>query len=98
MPVQSIIVEMRIIEGFKLRTICGEHVVTGEGLTQINFNKLISLNESAAILWEAVCDKEFSVSDLADVLVENYEIDRETAEKDSQAIATKWIEAGVVAE
>ena len=89
---------MKIIDGFKMRTIAGESVVVGEGMAQINFNKLISLNESAAILWEAVCDKEFSVSDLADVLVENYEIDRETAEKDSQAIATKWIEAGVVAE
>ena len=89
---------MKIKKGFELRNVCGEHVVIATGIENVDFSKMISLNESAAILWEAVCDKEFSVSDLADVLVENYEIDRETAEKDSQAIATKWIEAGVVAE
>ena len=35
---------MKIKEGFKLRTIVGEHIVTGEGLSQVNFNKIISLN------------------------------------------------------
>lgn len=89
---------MKQVEGFKLRTICGENIITGEGLVQINFNKMISLNESAALLWKAVEGKEFSVSDLADVLTGEYEIDRETAEKDADAIARKWIEAGVVAE
>ena len=89
---------MRIVEGFRLRTIAGEHVVTGEGLRQINFNKMISLNESAAYLWQEVEGKDFTVSDLADALVARYEIDRETAEKDSAAIAVKWIEAGIVEE
>lgn len=89
---------MKIIEGFKLRTLCGEHIITGEGLSQINFNKMISLNESAALLWQSVVGREFTVADLADTLLENYEIDRETAEKDAAAIAAKWIEAGIVKE
>ena len=42
---------MRIKEGFTLRTICGEHVVIGEGLAQVNFTKMLSLNGSAAYLW-----------------------------------------------
>ena len=41
---------MKIKEGFVLRTIVGENVVIGEGLAQINFNKMICLNSSAAYL------------------------------------------------
>ena len=43
---------MKIKEGFILRKICGEYVVVGEGLAQVNFNKMLSLNASAAYLWE----------------------------------------------
>ena len=39
---------MKIKEGFVLRQMCGENIVAGEGLQHINFNKLLSLNESAA--------------------------------------------------
>ena len=45
---------MKIKEGFVLRTIVGENVVIGEGLAQINFNKMICLNSSAAYLWREV--------------------------------------------
>ena len=87
---------MKIKEGFILRDVRGEHVVTGEGLVNINFNKLISLNETAAFLWKAVEGKEFSVSDMAQLLVDEYEIDMDLATKDSDNLAKAWIEAGIV--
>ena len=49
---------MKIKEGFILRKICGEYVVVGEGLAQVNFNKMLSLNASAAYLWEQFQGKE----------------------------------------
>ena len=51
---------MKIKEGFVLRTICGQSVVSGEGSANVNFSKLVSLNESAAYLFKAVQDKEFT--------------------------------------
>ena len=81
-----------------MRTIAGESVVIGEGMAQINFNKLISLNQSAALLWQSVEGKEFTVEDLCNTLLENYEITRDVAMKDSEAIARAWIEAGIVSE
>lgn len=74
---------------------CGENIVTGEGLENINFNKLISLNSSAAFLWKKVADKEFTAEDMAALLVEEYNIDTELALKDSQALCQAWVEAGV---
>ena len=43
---------MKIKEGFVLREMCGENIVAAEGLQNINFNKLISLNSPAAFLWK----------------------------------------------
>lgn len=87
---------MKTVEGFRLRPLGAEFIVTGEGIRQVNFNKMISLNESAAYLWREVEGKEFSVQDLADLLIARYEIDMDRALADSAAICDKWIEAGIV--
>ena len=86
---------MKTKEGFVLREMCGENIITGEGLEHINFNKLISLNSTAAFLWKAVVGKEFTVESMAQLLVDEYEIDKELALKDSAALCKSWIEAGI---
>jgi len=86
---------MKIKEGFVLREMCGENIVSGEGLQHINFNKLISLNSSAAFLWRSLEGKEFSVHDMAILLVREYAINMELAMKDSENLCKAWIEAGL---
>lgn len=86
---------MKTKDGFILREMCGENIITGEGLEHINFNKLISLNATAAFLWNAVVGKEFTVEDMAQLLVEEYGIDMELALKDSAALCESWINAGI---
>lgn len=87
---------MKIVDGFKLRSVAGEMVVSGESVAQINFNKLISLNETAAYLWQAVEGVEFTVDTLADLLVREYEIDRDRAMVDAEAISQCWLEVGII--
>lgn len=86
---------MKIKKGFVLREMCGENIVTAEGLEHINFNKLISLNSTAAFLWNKVADKEFTAEEMAELLVDEYQIDMELALKDSEALCQAWINAGV---
>lgn len=86
---------MKIKNGFVLRQMCGENIVIAEGLEHINFNKLLSLNSTAAFLWEKVADKEFTAELMAQLLVEEYGIDMELALKDSKALCQAWIENGV---
>ena len=50
--------------------------------------KIISLNESALYLWNALAGKEFSVDDAARLLTERYEVDDATAARDAAA----WVE------
>ena len=86
---------MKTKDGFVLREMCGENIITGEGLEHINFNKLISLNESAAYLWKELCGKEFSTEEMAELLIARYGIDKELALKDSAALYEAWVKAGI---
>ena len=89
---------MKIIDGFRLRKLGKEHIVVGEGLGQVNFNKMISLNASAPYFWESVEGKDFSVDVLVALLLDRYEVEEEVARRDAQALAAAWVEAGVVSE
>lgn len=86
---------MKIKEGFVLREMCGENIVAAEGLQNINFNKLISLNSTAAFLWKQLVGKDFTVEDMATLLVEEYGIDMELALKDSKVLCQAWTDAEV---
>ena len=86
---------MKIKEGFILREMCGENIVAAEGLEHINFNKLISLNESAAYLWKELYGKEFSIEEMAELLIARYGIDKELALKDSANLCEAWKNAGI---
>lgn len=87
---------MKIREGFVLREICGEKVVSPEGFRSVNFSKLITLNATAAWLWENLEGKDFTPESMADMLVSQYDVDKERALADSKALCDKWLEIGIV--
>lgn len=86
---------MKIKDGFVLREMCGEYIVAGEGIENINFNKLISLNATAAFLWKELIGKEFTTECMAELLVKEYGIDMELAMTDSKRLMDSWAEAGI---
>ena len=86
---------MKIKDGFVLREMCGENIVAAEGIENINFNKLISLNESAAYLWRELIGKEFTTEEMAELLIVRYGIDKELAMTDSTNLCEAWINAGI---
>ena len=86
---------MKIKEGFELRVICGEAIVVAHGRENIDFSKIINLNESAAYLWNKVVGTEFDASRLAALLCEEYVVDEATALADSQKVMDDWLKAGL---
>lgn len=85
---------MHLKEGFVLRELGDEHIVIGEGLT-VDFQRLVSLNSSAAFLWHRVEGREFDVEDLTNLLLDEYEVELEEATAAAREIARAWIEAGL---
>ena len=89
---------MRIKEGFILRSICGEYVVVGEGLAQVNFNKMLSLNDSAAFLWKELEGKDFTQETMVELLQDRYDVSTEQAAADVEKLVQTWIKEGVIQE
>jgi len=88
---------MKQKEGFVLRTVCGENVVIGEGITTVNIGKFFSLNETAAWLWKKAAELgNFTDSQLADALCEEYEVNPEQALTDVRQMLAQWQKDGII--
>jgi hypothetical protein len=86
---------MKIKEGFELMNVCGENVIVAHGKGNIDFSRVISLNESAAYLWNKVLGTDFTAEQLADLLMEEYDVSRETALTDCNKMMQDWLDAGL---
>jgi hypothetical protein len=87
---------MKTKKGFKLRTICGENIIVAEGVENIDFSRIISMNESAAFLWKNIQGAEFDAEKLKKLLLDEYEVDESTASNDVKTLIAKWLEAGII--
>lgn len=89
---------MKIKSGFELREICGEHILLAYGEENIDFTKVISMNESAVLVWKAVENREFSIQTMTEILMAEYEVDAEVAKNDSEQLLQLWLREGLVEE
>lgn len=87
---------MKTKKGFNLRTICGENIIVGEGIENIDFSRIISMNESAAYLWSHIKDTDFDEDRLVSLLLDEYDVDEATARADVRTLIQKWLEAGII--
>lgn len=92
---------MKTIDGFRLRKLGNEYILVGESMALINFNKMITLNETAAFLWKEAEQATanhgaFSASDLCKALCAEYEVAADQAMTDVDATLKAWLEAGVI--
>ena len=87
---------MKIKDGFELREVCGEKVILACGMNNIDFSKIISLNETAAFLWTVAIEQEFTEDMLVKALLEEYEVDDETVRRDVANVVSKWKEIGLL--
>ena len=89
---------MRFKDGYKVRSMAGENVVIMQGTAGSDMTRIISLNDSSLLLWNALQGKEFEVADVAAVLVEEYGIDTDTATTDAKAWVEKLAECNLISE
>lgn len=72
---------MKIKEGFILRNVAGNNVVVPIGQATLDFNGMMSLNDTGAFLFGKMIEG-ISREDLIKAVMEEYEIDEELATKD----------------
>jgi hypothetical protein len=79
---------MKIKEGFILRNVAGSYVVVPIGEATLDFNGMMSLNETGAFLFGKLIegtDKEQLIEDL----MSEYAVDKELAAKDVEDFIQK---------
>ena len=87
---------MKIKEGFVLRSVAGSNIVVPTGDACIDFNGMITLNESGAFLWR-VLEQGSDVDGMTAALLKEYEVDEATARSCSEDFLRKLTEAGCIA-
>ncbi len=87
---------MRIKNGFELRDVCGEHIIIAHGVENIDFTKVITLNESAAFIWKKVEGKSFTEDGVVKMLLDEYEVEETQARADVEQLLASWEKAGLM--
>lgn len=87
---------MKIKNGFVLRKVAGMTVVTATD-SSCDFDGMITLNESAELMWNQL-EKGTSLSELIQLLLNEYDIDEQTVKADVQAFVNTLKENGILDE
>lgn len=87
---------MKIKPGFLLREIAGSWIVVPIGQRVVEFNGLLSLSESGALLWHKLEKEVEKEEELVNALTEEYDIDVETAKEDVREFISSIRERGLI--
>lgn len=77
---------MRFDERKKVRNVAGENIVIMQSDGEVDMTKVVALNESAMLVYNRLCGKDFVVADVANVLTDEYDVDDATALSDAEAL------------
>ena len=84
---------MKVNENFVLRQVADTWVILPVGQAAVDFDGMLTLNESGALLWRAL-EQGNDREGLIDALTSEYDVDRKTALADVDAFLAKLTEAG----
>ncbi len=76
---------MKINPQMKVRHVAGEDIVITQSPEAADMTKVIALNESALHLYNALQERDFTMQDVVDTLLEAYDVDADTARRDAEA-------------
>ena len=84
---------MKIKEDFLLRQVADTWVVMPIGQEMLNFNGMMTLNETGALLWQKL-QEGTDLEGLVAVLTAEYDVSVEEARDDVTAFCKKLLDAG----
>ena len=88
---------MKTKENFVIRQVADTWVVLPLGAATLNFDGMLTLNQSGVLLWQAL-EKGCSKAELTEVLLAEYDVSREEAAADVQEFLNTLLQAGCLDE
>lgn len=88
---------MKLKENFVLRQVAGSYVVVAVGAASVDFNGMLTLNDSGALLWRTLEGGADRAALLA-TLTSEYDVDEAQAARDLDEFLSSLRSAGCLAE
>lgn len=85
---------MKIKEGFLVREVAGNSVVVPVGEEAVDFNGVITINESGKFIWELM-QNGIDKYDLLEKFMAEYGVSEETAKEDIRAFVQTLLDNGI---
>ncbi|MBE6712630.1 MAG: PqqD family protein [Ruminococcaceae bacterium] len=86
---------MKIKDGYLLKEVGGNFVVVPVG--NVSFNGMLSLNETAVLIWKKL-EEGCTEADLLSAFLEEYDVTEDRAKKDISLFVEKLKKAGILDE
>ncbi len=86
---------MKIKEGFIVRTVAGSNIVLPLGSQKVEFDGIMTINETGLFLW-SLLEKGAEREELLDAILNEYEVTRELATRDVDRFIEKLSGAGIL--
>ncbi len=86
---------MKLKHEFVVREVAGETLLVPVGLSTLSLNGMLVLNECGRFLWQQLPKAE-SEADLVNALLEEYEVERETAAQDVEEFLDSLWKLGIL--
>lgn len=86
---------MKKLKEFILREIADEYILIPTGKTTETFNGMITLTETAAFIYQHI-EEVNSFEELITLMMDEYEIDKETVSKDAALFISHMLQTGLI--
>ncbi len=87
---------MRLDKSFEMHTLAGQNIIVPHRVKNIDFTNVLTLNETAIVVWNRMNEGDFEVADLVKSLTDVYDVDEEQARKDVSPILEKMRELEMI--
>lgn len=78
--------KIKMAPGYMIQEIAGEKILIAGQSDNINYSRMLMLNNSAAELVQIMIDSETTEEDLVNFLTENYAVEAELAHQDVKSL------------
>lgn len=79
---------MKIKSQYKIRHVADEDILLIQGRNPGDMTSVIAFNSTALFLWNSLAGKQFELSDVVGLLVQNFDVTPDRAQLDAQ----NWID------
>lgn len=87
---------MRIKKGFVLEKVGDSYLSCAVGKLASEFSGFVRLNETGAFLWNLLTESDLTIEQMAEKMISEYDISKETAIKDIEVFAQNLAKNGII--